>query len=159
MLHSVRARLTFWYTAILALMLITFSTISYVFLARAIRAATDAALADTARQFAAAFSREQTPSDLRLDFRYSDRDISVLSSNGDVIAASRNRMPAFQRRKIADSVRTGTLGFHTFGRFRVFMLPLEVFGHRYTAVVAASPRRQEQPIRPPPPPGPPPIPP
>ena len=43
-----------WWVAILALVLVTFSIISYAFLARAIRAATDASLSDTAREFAAA---------------------------------------------------------------------------------------------------------
>ena len=58
MFHSVRARLTFWYTAILALVLITFSAISYALLAQATHSATDTSLADTAHEFAAAFSND-----------------------------------------------------------------------------------------------------
>lgn len=147
MLHSVRARLTLWYTAILALVLVTFSAISYVFLARAIRSATDAGLSDTAREFAAAFSADQTPSDLRLDFRYSDRDILVLAPNGTVVVSSRTRIPAAIKQQIADSVRSDFRGFRTFGGFRAFALPMTVFGHRYTAVVSASLDNQHQRLR------------
>ena len=144
MLHSVRARLTLWYTAILALVLVAFSIISYAFLARSIRAAADASLSDTAREFAAAFSSDQLPSDLRLDFRYSDREMFVLAPNGEVIASSRTKMPPSVRRSIAESVTQGLKGFRTFGTFRIFAMPLAVFGHSYTAIVAASLDRQDQ---------------
>ena len=144
MLHSVRARLTLWYTAILALVLVTFSAISYAFLARAIRAATDTSLSDTAREFTAAFSADTSPSDLRLDFRYSDRELLVLNRGGNVVASSRTRMPATIRQQIAAAVRGGMQGFQTFGEFRVFAVPLLVFGQRYTAVVAASLDQQHE---------------
>ncbi|MGZ4809243.1 MAG: hypothetical protein ACXV7D_07920, partial [Thermoanaerobaculia bacterium] len=94
MFESVRARLTFWYTAILALVLIIFSGISYALLDQATRGATDNSLADTAHEFAAAFSNE--PDDdsgkdrsVLLDFRYSDRDVMVFSPSGEIVAASR----------------------------------------------------------------------
>ena len=41
MFESVRARLTAWYTAIVALVLITFGGVSYALLDRASRSATD----------------------------------------------------------------------------------------------------------------------
>src|SRR6202011_1816654 len=41
MFYSVRARLTLWYTVVLAVVLVTFSGISYVLLSREIRASTD----------------------------------------------------------------------------------------------------------------------
>jgi len=145
MLHSVRSRLTLWYTAILALVLITFSGISYAFLARAIRAATDASLSDTAHEFAAAFSADPiAPSQVRLDFRYSDREIMVFTPAGEVIATAKTRIPEFDRKQIAMAVRNGLHGLRTFGQFRVLAQPLSVFGHRYTAVVAQSLTRQDE---------------
>ena len=147
MLHSVRARLTLWYTAILALVLVTFGAISYSLLARAIRAATDASLSDTAREFAAAFSTDQAPSDLRLDFRYSDREILVLAPGGNVIAASRLKMSAEITNEISRAARSGSVGLRIFGGFRVFLMPIRVFGHRYTVVVATSLENQNQRLR------------
>ena len=144
MFQSVRARLTLWYTGILALVLVTFSGISYVFLSRAIRAATDASLSDTAREFAAAFSAEHPPSDLRLDFRYSDREMSIYAPTGEVIASSRTHMPRGNRREIAAAIRSGMRGFRTFGQFRAYAVPIDVLGHRHTAVVAQSLEEQHQ---------------
>src|SRR5581483_4737397 len=126
MLHSVRARLTLWYTAILALVLITFSSISYALLARAIRAATDTALSDTAREFTAAFSTDMLPSDLRLDFRYSDRDLLVVDSSGNIVASARTLSAAVRRQQISVRIRAGMSGFATFDDFRVFAVPLVV---------------------------------
>src|SRR2546430_2911070 len=95
MFHSVRARLTLWYTAILALVLIIFSAVSYVLLARAIRAENDASLADTAHEFAAAFdpADRSRGRDVLLDFRYSDRQILVLSPKGGLVAGAVQTSP------------------------------------------------------------------
>src|SRR5436853_3270105 len=111
MFHSVRSRLTLWYTAILALVLITFGSISYLLLAREIRAATDDSIADTGRELAAAFSRD--PTGLKLDFRFSDRSIIVFSSGGEIVAASRILLDAVERRRLAAAVRAGLNGFAT----------------------------------------------
>ena len=136
-----------WYTAILALVLVAFSVTSYVFLASAIRAATDASLSETAREFTAAFSTDLSASDLRLDFRYSDRELLVVTATGDVIASSRTRMPSSVRKEIIAAMRGGMNGFQTFEDFRILAVPLTVFGQKYTAVVAASLDRQHQSLR------------
>src|SRR5258706_10780265 len=115
MFHSVRARLTLWYTAILALVLIIFSAVSYVLLARAIRAENDASLADTAHEFAAAFdpADRSHDRDVLLDFRYSDREILVLSPKGEIIVASKPKIGAEERRRIEAFVRAGGRGVRT----------------------------------------------
>src|SRR4051794_4087265 len=99
MFHSVRARLTLWYTAILALVLITFSAISYALLAQATRSATDTLLTETAHEFVRSFSNE--PDDyigrgrsVLLDLRYSDRDVILFSRLGSIIAESRPHLTA-----------------------------------------------------------------
>ncbi|MGZ7078369.1 MAG: ATP-binding protein [Thermoanaerobaculia bacterium] len=147
MFESVRARLTFWYTAILALVLIIFSGISYALLDQATRGATDNSLADTAHEFAAAFSNE--PDDysgkdrsVLLDFRYSDRDVMVFSPSGEIVAASRPHLTAETRSRIATTIRNGNTGFHTVtggeeaDGVRFIAIPIQVVGKRYTAVVA-----------------------
>ncbi|MEA2165896.1 MAG: two-component system, OmpR family, sensor kinase [Thermoanaerobaculia bacterium] len=143
MLHSVRARLTLWYTAILALVLIIFSAVSYVQLARAIRAETDTSLADTAHEFAAAFD----PADLAgrnalLDFRYGDREILVLSPRGDVVMTSKSRIGPNERKLIGDFVRGGGRGLQTIpggeedDGVRIIATRIDVGGTPYTVVVA-----------------------
>ena len=96
MLRSVRARLTLWYTAILALVLITFSGICYALLAQEIRAATDASLADTAREFAGAFANDRVNGsegrDVLLDFHYSDRPSNEYRESIEVIQKAAGRL-------------------------------------------------------------------
>jgi heavy metal sensor kinase len=143
MFHSVRARLTLWYTAILALVLIIFSAVSYVLLARAIRAENDAALADTAHEFAAAFdpADRSRGRDVLLDFRYSDRQILVLSPKGEVVAGS-NKIGPEERARIQSFIRAGGTGLDTIpggeegDGIRIIATPINVVGTRYTVVVA-----------------------
>jgi len=86
MFSAVRARLTLWYTVVLAVVLVTFSGISYVLLAREIRGSTDALLAGTAHELTGAFiddpSHTARGAEVLLDFRYSDRAIMVFSTDG-----------------------------------------------------------------------------
>ncbi|MEA2413629.1 MAG: hypothetical protein QOI58_286 [Thermoanaerobaculia bacterium] len=143
MFHSVRARLTLWYTAILALVLIIFSAVSYVLLARAIRAENDASLADTAHEFAAAFDPADGSRgrDVLLDFRYSDRQILVLSPKGEVVAGS-NKIGPQERQRIQSFIRAGGIGLKTIpggeegDGIRIIATPINVVGTRYTVVVA-----------------------
>lgn len=144
MFHSVRARLTLWYTAILALVLIIFSAVSYVLLARAIRAENDSSLADTAHEFAAAFdpADRSHDRDVLLDFRSSDREILVLSPRGEIVASSKAKIDAEERRRIEAFVRAGGTGFRTIpggdegDGVRIIATPVGVAGRRYTVVAA-----------------------
>jgi two-component system, OmpR family, sensor kinase len=143
MFHSVRARLTLWYTAILALVLMIFSSVSYVLLARAIRAENDASLADTAHEFAAAFDPgdRSRGRDVLLDFRYSDRQILVLSPKGVIVAGS-NKISSEVRTRIRSFIRAGGTGLDTIpggeegDGIRIIATPITVVGTRYTVVVA-----------------------
>lgn len=144
MFHSVRARLTLWYTAILALVLIIFSAVSYVLLAREIRAENDASLANTAHEFAAAFdpADRSRGRDVLLDFRYSDREILVLSPNAEVVVVSKSKIGLEERRRIEAFVRAGGSGLHTIPGgeggegLRIIATPISVVGTHYTVVVA-----------------------
>lgn len=143
MFHSVRARLTLWYTANLALVLIIFSAVSYVLLARAIRAENDASLADTAHELAAAFdpADRSRGRDVLLDFRYSDRQILVLSPKGEIVAGS-NKISPEVRTRIQSFIRAGGTGLGTIpggeegDGIRIIATPITVVGTRYSVVVA-----------------------
>lgn len=116
-MHSVRARLTLWYTAILALVLITFSGISYLLLSRAIHAATDDTLLETAQQFATNFATD--PADLAnagvilRAHRDPHGEVLLFGANGDVLAASAPRLAQQERRELIARVRSGATGLQT----------------------------------------------
>ncbi len=59
MFESVRARLTLWYTGVLALVLLVFALTSYFFLARTLIRRTDETLAEMGRAFAETLVTEQ----------------------------------------------------------------------------------------------------
>lgn len=152
MFHSVRARITLWYTAILALVLITFAVISYALIAREIRSATDRSLANTAREFASAFSNEPAlpaaGSGVLLDYRGSDRQITVFSPAGEIVASSRPAWSAAERKSIAALAREGNSVAHTIDGgssgygVRLVVTPIDVMGQRYAAVVSTDLRDQ-----------------
>lgn len=141
-----------WYTAILALVLIAFSGISYGLLARAIRAATDASLAGTTREFAAAFSNHPSNAagdrGVLLDFRYSNRALLVMTPTGQIVASSRTGLMAGERRRVSALVRTGMDGFSTIrggpedDGIRLFITPINVLGQPYRVVAAESLQEQ-----------------
>jgi heavy metal sensor kinase len=140
MFHSVRARLTLWYTAILALVLITFSGISYALLARAIRSATDTALRTTAETFAAAY-----PSDPPAAFAGAGaHQLMVLTKSGHVAASSKLSITPDEKQRVIDTARRGLKGFATISGgpegdgIRVFATPAGPF------IIAAAEDLDEQ---------------
>lgn len=148
MLHSVRGRLTLWYTAVVAVVLVAFSSISYVSMAREIRDATDASLAGTAREFAAAValdpSNAVSGNNVPLDFRYSDRDLIVLTPGGSIIASSRLHLTSEEQQRLAARVRSGISGFVTLpggsenDGIRVFVMRVRVIDQPFAIAVARS---------------------
>ena len=145
MFYSVRARLTLWYTVVLAVVLVTFSGISYVLLAREIRASTDALLAATAHELTGAFVDDPNAvrgGDLLLDFRYSDRAIMVFGTDGRIVASSRSSLSRYDREHLSQLVRSGRTGYATIDGgeenegIRVFANPISVMGVPHIVVVA-----------------------
>ena len=67
LLSSMRARLTFWYTGVLALVLLIFAVSTYGYLARAARQRTDDSLADTLSSFVSNFNNELNDENHRPD--------------------------------------------------------------------------------------------
>lgn len=146
MFGSVRVRLTLWYTAVLALVLMAFSGISYALLARGIRSATDAALSDTVREAAAAFSNDPARAlagrDVHLDFRHRDRALMVFAPGRGLVAETASRFTRAERQRIADAARRGLEGYATVeggeenDGIRLFAATVGAGGMSYRVVVA-----------------------
>ena len=91
-----RSRLTFWYTGVLALMLVVFASAAYAYLARAARERADQLLADDARSLAlnltAEYEEDQTgdnaAQEVARDFQFGDRQALIFDERGRVAAAS-----------------------------------------------------------------------
>ncbi len=111
MFHSVRARLTLWYTGILAVVLITFSVISYAILARDMRAATDASIAATSREFSASFARRGET--VLPDFRFTDNTIMLFDRDGRLTASSQPQFTGEEQQLMGALARSGFMGFAT----------------------------------------------
>lgn len=97
MFRSMRARLTLWYTGVLALVLILFSLASYAYLVRAAQRRTDNSLAEAANSFISTLSTEANDEDLSADdaakesadaFQSPDRVVMVYKDRREVVATS-----------------------------------------------------------------------
>ena len=146
-LHSVRARLTLWYTAVLAVVLIAFSGISYALLARTTRAATDATLTEAAHDLALA-----TEDDPRralalgaLPFgRENERQVVLYTPRGDAIASSPRTLTVIEERRLDTLIRRGFRGLATIeggpedDGIRVCAIDVTSQGERRVLAVAVS---------------------
>jgi heavy metal sensor kinase len=97
MLDTMRARLTFWYTGVLALVIVIFAVATYAYLARAARLRTDQSLADTANSLISNFSSESNDEDqssddaaieVTRDFQFNDRQALIFDTSGHILAVS-----------------------------------------------------------------------
>jgi heavy metal sensor kinase len=106
-LHSMRLRLTLWYTGILALVLIAFAAATYIYFVRASAQKTDDALMDSSDLIVASLKSElsegkergaQTVREVVNDFRFRDREVVVFDENRQVVASSEPREPERSRK-------------------------------------------------------------
>ncbi len=98
MFESVRARLTIWYTGVLALVLVVFAITVYLLLAQLATQRTDSSLAESADSFAAISTSEQsderagtgdnTVVDAVREFRFVDRSFKLYDKAHRIVAAS-----------------------------------------------------------------------
>ena len=94
---SMRSQLTFWYTGVLALILIIFAFTTYSYLARAARQRLDGSLSDTANSLVANFNNEvhdesqpvaEALREAAHTFAYRDRQVIVFDERNQVVLAS-----------------------------------------------------------------------
>jgi two-component system OmpR family sensor kinase len=97
MFETMRARLTLWYTCVLALVLVLFASVTYAYLARDARERTDQSLADAAGALVSNFAAESEDEDqagdaaaaeVARDFQFGDRQAVIFDAGGRVAAAS-----------------------------------------------------------------------
>jgi heavy metal sensor kinase len=143
MFHSVRARLTLWYTALLALVLVVFSAVSYLLLGNAIRAATDASVIGMSREVADDFTEH--PDGVlakQLAARFSDDAVLLFAAGGRLVDASPSHLTNVERGRILAAVTRGLHGFATVDGgsegdgLRLYASHVDVGGQRDVLVVA-----------------------
>lgn len=94
--RSVRARLAFWHTTALALVLVVFATGTYLYLARVSRMRVDQSLAETAQAFVEVWAGERGEGNsvaeaarhATQEFRYRDRRVAVYDDDRRLVATS-----------------------------------------------------------------------
>jgi heavy metal sensor kinase len=173
MFESMRARLTLWYTGVLALVLVIFAVATYTYLARAARVRTDETLADTANSLISNFtaesndeeqSSEDAAAEVTRDFQFSDRQALVCDETGRVTAASDPPIDASGQAAwptptvlaqsltglLASAARSGRAYATIRDRevaIRVYAVPVKSHGRIYTVVIAQSLHEQLNALR------------
>src|SRR5690349_15237788 len=123
-LHSIRVRITVWYAAVLAVVLVAAGAITYAVARRQIQHSTDAAIAGMTQNFVAALNDEagerggvlhtRPANEILAQFRDNERAIVLLTADGGEFAGhatplARRIDHALLRRQIAMM----TFGFST----------------------------------------------
>ncbi len=100
-MRSIRARLTLWYAAVLAVVLVIFCALTYLFVRHGVMQTIDASMSETARQVERTFAEEIRETRGHIDaegfrellapFREAGRHVSILTDRGDLLATSDHR--------------------------------------------------------------------
>lgn len=150
MFESVRTRLTLWYVGVLALVIIAFALLTYLFTIRVLNQDINTRLEEMSRNFSVALKAEEAeaeeegnPEQIIIEtvneFRFRDYQFAVFADDGRLIAStadfnigenSGNRTPAFK------DLTNGN------GKFRVYDSPLEIRQNHYRLLVFHSLREQ-----------------
>jgi heavy metal sensor kinase len=171
LLKSMRARLTFWYTAVLAFVLIVFAVSTYFYLARAARQRTDESLSETASSLVSSFNSElgdenqpaeEVVKEVARAFHFRDRQVIVFDDRRNVVVASESAeklplgsnwftLPAAQPQLsnlLESALRAGRAHdtfFNSENALRVLAVSVPAGRqHRYVFVVANSLQEQEK---------------
>jgi heavy metal sensor kinase len=170
MFDTMRARLTLWYTCVLALVLVIFASVTYAYLARDARERTDQSLADAASALVSNFAAESEDEDqtgdgaaaeVTRDFQFGDRQAVVFDASGRVVAASeapgdptgKHPWPSLATlsqslsgllTQASKSVRAYATVAGRRGSIRAVAAATESRGRAYTVVVARSLHEQEE---------------
>ena len=149
MFDSVRSRLTIWYIAVLALVIISFAWLSYSLTARLLIRETDETLSEMARNFKTALdaeradeteqsSVEKTIAEAVAESNFHDYIFTVTAVDGGrqiASTADENKIPT---QKFGDFRRDyQTVAAHG-ESYRVYHLPLDFGGQKYDLSVARS---------------------
>lgn len=151
-LRSIRARLTIWYTAVLAIALVVCGIVSYDITRRQIRRSTDESLAVTVRQLTSALTNEAQESNGELldrsarevlsDFRDNTRPKILLTTQGRDVAESGTPFDRMvDRRLIGQRIQARRWGYDTIETappLRLLTQEVKIGGSPFVLAVAAS---------------------
>ncbi len=155
---SIRARLTAWYTLVLAVVLVAAGLGSYGVMRRQMRRSTDASLVSGSRQLTAALLSESVESggvlmvrsanELLTEFRDNDRALVLLTADGEVLAASAvPAASAVDPRLLRERIRRGVMGMSTLTgahEQRLLLAPLSIGRTAYVLALAQSLDAQDE---------------
>ncbi len=150
MLDSVRTRLTLWYVAILALVIIVFALLTYFFTVRVLNRDLNSRLEEMSRNFKVALEAEQadeeehrqsdqTIGETLNEFSFRDYQIAVFAGDGRLVASTVN----FALPKGVENsppLSDASIGRET---FRVYISPLESGQNQYRLLIFYSLKEQK----------------
>ncbi len=168
--NSMRVKLTFWYTGVLALILVIFAVSLYFYLARATHQRTDDALLDTANSFASSFNSELSDESHSGDdavkeaaqgFRFRDQQVMVYDHERRLVLASNPSggflqgnewftLPAAKAQldKLISSASSSGPSYETFfsghRAIRAVAMLMQAGQESYTLLIATPLQNQEQ---------------
>ena len=148
MFNSIRTKLTLWYLAILALVIVAFAASTYILIVRTLDKNLDIKLAEMAENFKVAVNAEQHDEDEKPspeqtiqeainEFRFQDIKFAVFSNDGKLIATTiEDEFPNPKPENSFSTIKTkGEI-------FRVFTNQLNVGQNQYKLFVYGSLRDQ-----------------
>jgi two-component system OmpR family sensor kinase len=173
MLDTLRARLTLWYSVLLALFLLLFSLTSYFLFSRAANRRTDADLAELANSFLVTFQDElkdpDKPGGLQAAARQAMLEhhvrgdiLLIMDAAGKIAASSADLMPSSAPANSVASHAIASSGFQNFvatapqsdrryqtiagekGGFRAYATGFSAEGQRWTLVILRSLHAQQE---------------
>jgi len=155
-IQSIRGRLTAWYTAVLAVVLVAAGMISYAVARRQIQRSADASTATTARQLTAGLVdeaaeghgtlRPRSANELLGQFRDNERAIVLLTEDGREFAAHTTPLAkSLDRALLRQRVTARMFGFSFLpGAGRLFLLPARIGNASFVIAIARSLAMQEE---------------
>jgi heavy metal sensor kinase len=157
-IESIRARLTAWYTLVLAVVLIAAGMMSYAVMRRQMGRATDLSLVTSAHQVAAALEEEVSEShgtltlrsanEVLANFRDNDRPMIILGANGNDVATSATPITAsVDRAALRQRIARRSFGLsslHGANELRLILSPLRIGSSEYFLAIAQSLDEQKE---------------
>jgi two-component system, OmpR family, sensor kinase len=157
MMHSIRARLTAWYSLVLALVLVAFGAATYGLVQRQLGLTLDGSLETTAHELASVLTnegsessealREASATGALLDFRYSDQPILIFAANGQEVASSQTSAArSVDRARLRSLLQRRAWGLHKLKgtpSYRLLLVPISVLGRPHVLAILHSLTAQE----------------
>jgi heavy metal sensor kinase len=142
MIDSVRIRLTLWYVAVLALVIVVFAMLTYFFTLRILNRDLDSRLEEMSRNFKVALEAEQADEEEKREpdqiivetlneFSFRDYQFAVFAGDGRLIDSTA-KFPLPDSLENSPPMSTAQIGRET---FRLFISPLDVGQNNYRLLI------------------------